>query len=285
MPCCCHLKIVSPFSPSIADTSLTNTGERQLSITAGRGHSDSASARSSTDNSPGTLRDGGVGGSSAAVITPQKPIPYVIKWRHGGANCVLLGSFNNWKRIPMVKSSEDFSAIVDLLPGRYEVKFVVDDEWRFCPDMHKTMDVFGNVNNVLVVKEMEPSTHGGQAKGTNSSSPGGGGSAALDAAAIGIGDSEASGHGGRAGDSTATPGADGRIAGKDSRKTRLDSVTAQPMQYGHHVNASSDYDRQPQSMPAHFSYVLLNHAPPDDSEPQSLPVPSQKVRECFAGFY
>lgn len=45
-------------------------------------------------------------------------LPVVIRWKGGGKQIYLAGTFNGWKgKIPMVKSTSDFMAIVDLPPG------------------------------------------------------------------------------------------------------------------------------------------------------------------------
>lgn len=53
--------------------------------------------------------------------------------RAPAAKAVLLaGSFNGWKpdATPMTKNGQgDWSATLDLPPGRYEYKFVVDGNW------------------------------------------------------------------------------------------------------------------------------------------------------------
>ena len=55
-------------------------------------------------------------------------IPHVQP--HGGANVYLTGDFNGWAgKIPMNRSHNDFTLIVDMPPGRYQYKFIVDNTW------------------------------------------------------------------------------------------------------------------------------------------------------------
>ena len=62
-------------------------------------------------------------------------IPTVFKWEHGGKNVYISGTFNNWeKQLPMHKSGNDFSIILNLKKGIYAYKYIVDDEWRFSND-------------------------------------------------------------------------------------------------------------------------------------------------------
>ncbi len=43
-------------------------------------------------------------------------------------------------------------AVVDLAPGKYEYKFVVDGEWRCCTLQTITKDNLGNENNCMEVR-------------------------------------------------------------------------------------------------------------------------------------
>ena len=50
------------------------------------------------------------------------------------------GSFNNWQKLKMSKSTKDFVAIVDLKEGEHEYKFLVDGEWVNDPNEPKVID-------------------------------------------------------------------------------------------------------------------------------------------------
>jgi len=41
----------------------------------------------------------------------------------------MIGSFNNWERLPMNKSTKDFNVLVNLEEGDYEYKFLADGQW------------------------------------------------------------------------------------------------------------------------------------------------------------
>ena len=89
--------------------------------------------------------------------------PYVVKWKHGGKRCYLTGSFNGWaSRIPLVRSGEGFSTILDLPPGRHEVKFMVDDQYLLSPELNQVEDTFGNSSNVITVEEHSDSMFDGE---------------------------------------------------------------------------------------------------------------------------
>jgi 1,4-alpha-glucan branching enzyme len=74
----------------------------------------------------------------------------------GADKVFLAGEFNAWspqaQRLKRVKKGEDtFVALVDLAPGRYEYKYVVDGEWRCSPDAPCVPNEFGTENSVIEV--------------------------------------------------------------------------------------------------------------------------------------
>ncbi|KAL7099525.1 hypothetical protein ACP275_09G089400 [Erythranthe tilingii] len=75
-------------------------------------------------------------------------------WRYGGNQVFLSGSFNGWsERIAMVLvegSGTIFQRIIDLPPGCYQYKFLVDGTWRV--DQHQICD---QENNIVLVTETE----------------------------------------------------------------------------------------------------------------------------------
>lgn len=84
-------------------------------------------------------------------------VPTVFRWEHGGRNAYITGTFNNWERqIPMHKSGNDFSYVHNLHRGKHAFKFVVDDEWRFAPDLPTVADVEGRINNFIDVTTFAP---------------------------------------------------------------------------------------------------------------------------------
>lgn len=71
------------------------------------------------------------------------------------ANVVLTGDFNAWSK-EGVKMKKDKAGIwkneIDLAPGRYEYKFVVDGKWWTDPANTRTaINSFGDVNSVIEV--------------------------------------------------------------------------------------------------------------------------------------
>lgn len=94
-------------------------------------------------------------------IGSRKPgeaiVPMVFKWEHGGRQVYLSGTFNGWQKpIPMHRSGNDFTYIVNLSRGKHAYKYIVDEEWRFAPDQPTVADVEGNINNFVDVTDFVP---------------------------------------------------------------------------------------------------------------------------------
>jgi hypothetical protein len=64
------------------------------------------------------------------------------------------GSFSSWQPIPMqeVKRGE-FGLSLDLSPGSYEYKFIIDGTWMADPECEKwCINDFGTLNSICQVK-------------------------------------------------------------------------------------------------------------------------------------
>jgi 5'-AMP-activated protein kinase regulatory beta subunit len=81
-------------------------------------------------------------------------VPTVLQWSQGGGAVFVTGSFNHWgERIPLRRSGGDFVVCLNLLPGTYQYKFIVDNEWRYATDQQTVRDQMGNINNCLTVED------------------------------------------------------------------------------------------------------------------------------------
>ncbi len=74
-----------------------------------------------------------------------------------GAQAVFLaGDFNSWNAADIALTNDEgdtWSVVVELGPGKYEYKFVIDGEWREDPgNPEKKQDPFGGANSVVTVK-------------------------------------------------------------------------------------------------------------------------------------
>ncbi|CAI2349159.1 unnamed protein product [Caenorhabditis sp. 36 PRJEB53466] len=86
--------------------------------------------------------------------------PVVFRWSFTQTaqprNVQIVGSWDNWSsKIPMVKSTNDFSTIIDLQPGQYEYKFFVDGQWVVDDNQGKTQDSAGNENNMISIQDSD----------------------------------------------------------------------------------------------------------------------------------
>lgn len=82
--------------------------------------------------------------------------PTVIRWGEGGKEVFISGSFNNWHtKIPLIKSHNDFVAILDLPEGEHQYKFFVDGQWVHDPAEPVVTSQLGTINNLIHVKKSD----------------------------------------------------------------------------------------------------------------------------------
>eukprot|EP00088_Acartia_fossae_P039157 TRINITY_DN40755_c0_g1_i1.p1 TRINITY_DN40755_c0_g1~~TRINITY_DN40755_c0_g1_i1.p1 ORF type:complete len:150 (-),score=35.08 TRINITY_DN40755_c0_g1_i1:78-527(-) len=73
----------------------------------------------------------------------------------GAENYVkVAGSWNKWRPQNMIYSEPDdvWMLSLNLKPGRYQYKYIVDGEWIHDPTRPSSDDGKGNINNVIVVE-------------------------------------------------------------------------------------------------------------------------------------
>ncbi|KAM4721037.1 5'-AMP-activated protein kinase subunit beta-2 [Rhinophrynus dorsalis] len=86
----------------------------------------------------------------------QQGRPTVIRWSEGGKEVFISGSFNNWNaKIPLIKSHNDFVAILDLPEGEHQYKFFVDGQWVHDPSEPVVTSQLGTINNLIQVKKSD----------------------------------------------------------------------------------------------------------------------------------
>eukprot|EP00128_Syssomonas_multiformis_P006624 Colp12_sorted_trinity150504_noHs@21125 len=84
-------------------------------------------------------------------------IPTVFRWKHGGKQVFITGTFNDWKgRIPLNRSHDEFTTILDLPVGTHQYKFIVDDEFKWDNAFPTMPDQSGAMNNYLEIFPQEP---------------------------------------------------------------------------------------------------------------------------------
>ena len=80
----------------------------------------------------------------------KRKMPTIFKYGGDAKEVYVCGSFNNWKKLPMSKSTKDFVAIVELDEGEHEYKFMVDGQWINDPNSSDLKEVSGGVQNNLI---------------------------------------------------------------------------------------------------------------------------------------
>lgn len=104
------------------------------------------------------------GGTIVSVKAPQ------------AKDVFLAGTFNNWntRSMPMTRTTTgEWVRTLDLAPGRYEYKFMIDGLWCCEPGCDKTYNgcpgcvanSFGTMNRLLLVEELPSRTPSRRASG------------------------------------------------------------------------------------------------------------------------
>lgn len=77
-------------------------------------------------------------------------VRFSISAGQGGKKVALAGAFNGWAPQAMRKQKDgSFACSVDLEPGTYEYKFIVDGQWVVDPDTNAwAMNAYGSFNSV-----------------------------------------------------------------------------------------------------------------------------------------
>eukprot|EP01084_Bolivina_argentea_P272209 463409_1 len=65
------------------------------------------------------------------VDNTDKKYPVTFHWSHGGRDVYVVYSGDNWShKYRMHRSHNDFNLIMEIQPGVYHYRFVVDNQWR-----------------------------------------------------------------------------------------------------------------------------------------------------------
>ncbi|UJR36154.1 hypothetical protein I4U23_028888 [Adineta vaga] len=94
----------------------------------------------------------------AEMQNEKKTIPVVFKYPASPKDkeALLVGSFTNWKEtIVMVKSDNDFVAILELPEGKHEYKFSIDGRWEYDLNEPSVEDGHNGRNNIVTVKKSD----------------------------------------------------------------------------------------------------------------------------------
>jgi pimeloyl-ACP methyl ester carboxylesterase len=93
--------------------------------------------------------------NSKPTVTSTRSITFRLKDHPHAKSVALAGSFNNWstESTPMIRTGADWLVSINLAPGNYRYKFVIDKErWTVDPENSQTeSDGEGHINSVLIV--------------------------------------------------------------------------------------------------------------------------------------
>lgn len=89
----------------------------------------------------------------ARSTSSQKDVyPITIRWNHGGDNVYFAYDGDGWSnKYKMLRSEQEFVLIIDLSPGIYRYKFIVNNQWKFNHKDKWMKDMNGNPYNILYV--------------------------------------------------------------------------------------------------------------------------------------
>ena len=193
---------------------------------------------------------GGGDSSNSSVPSMQykdtQDLPVVIKWT-GQANVksvAICGSWDCWgKKLPLVKSHEDFTTIINLPEGRHEFKFYVDGVWLCDPNIGKTDNKVGSQNNVVTIDRADFHVFDALDKDMQSTS------------------SEVGGRGNT-----------GPNDSESVNERELEKLKA----FSQEVPDRTDFERahNPPVLPPHLLQVILNKDTPVQCDPNVLPEPN-----------
>jgi len=76
----------------------------------------------------------------------------VLRWSGDGEKVQVAGSWNDWKPEELIKEEDCFILRLNLPPGKYQLKWVIDNVWKLNQDLPVVVDGEGNENNEIEVK-------------------------------------------------------------------------------------------------------------------------------------
>ena len=89
-----------------------------------------------------------------ASVNPKGNVPFSLSGFPEAEKVYLAGSFNNWEPsdILMEKSIQGWEIVMELSPGIYEYKFIVDGEWMEDPSNNlKLLNQHATYNSILLI--------------------------------------------------------------------------------------------------------------------------------------
>lgn len=94
------------------------------------------------------------GVAMAKTSSEKKKVTFSLFAPNAG-KVVVSGSFCNWDQGTELKKDAKgtFKKAISLEPGKYEYRFIVDDQWENDPEnLNRCINCFGTENNILIVE-------------------------------------------------------------------------------------------------------------------------------------
>ena len=82
----------------------------------------------------------------------KKRVPTLFEWKDGGETVLITGSFCDWNQrfiLNKNKYTDNFDLLLYLPQGKYEFKFIVDNNWVCSNYYNKITDEKNNTNNII----------------------------------------------------------------------------------------------------------------------------------------
>lgn len=93
-----------------------------------------------------------------ARVSTNGNVTFKLKGRSSAKQVILSGSFNDWheQELKMVRKGDDWTIKMNIPPGIYEYKFIVDGEWITDPsNPYKVQNQHYTFNSILIVGKDE----------------------------------------------------------------------------------------------------------------------------------
>jgi len=91
-----------------------------------------------------------------------------LEWSGQEESVLVAGDFSDWQQRPAVKEGDKWSYKVDLQPGRYAFKWIVNGNWITDESKVTETDESGNQNNILVVEQQTVDQKTSEVEGSRS---------------------------------------------------------------------------------------------------------------------
>lgn len=146
------------IAPRVLDNTVPTsalTSNARFSVRVAPAQQSSETPTMSSLGPPPSMRSSGyVPHSDGVAVDANAPILATFVWKDSGARVQLAGSFDDWRKHDMTYAPEIryFVLVLELPPGEYFYRFVVDGRWRVADgDPNLREDAFGELSHHIVI--------------------------------------------------------------------------------------------------------------------------------------